>query len=198
MRGSSSRSTHSPWRTPWAVSSRLRRRRPGEDRGVPSRVRAGGPGPADPGVAGALPVGRQAVQRPLHGGAGRGAGRCRDRRHRAGERAGSDRRDATRPDDRPGGPVRAAPGSPRTVARRAGGVARVTAFQGDGAGGDEAEAGAGPMEAPAARDRYDVRLSWGDDGWAVEVVESAGPGVDVVVFARACAGEAEARTFAST
>jgi len=74
----------------------------------------------------------------------------------------------------------------------------VTAFQGDGAGGDEAEAGAGPMEAPAARDRYDVRLRWGDDGWAVEVVESVGPGVDVVVFARACAGEAEARTFAST
>jgi hypothetical protein len=50
----------------------------------------------------------------------------------------------------------------------------------------------------SARDRYRVQLQRGDGGWAVHVMESAGPDLGAVVFTRACAGEAEARTFAST
>jgi hypothetical protein len=50
----------------------------------------------------------------------------------------------------------------------------------------------------AARDRYQVRVEQGQAGWEVRVVESAAPDLDATVYTRACEGEAEARTFAST
>jgi hypothetical protein len=46
----------------------------------------------------------------------------------------------------------------------------------------------------AAPNRYTVRESEEGSGWVVAIVDPAG----TVVWSRPCAGEAEARTFAST
>jgi hypothetical protein len=45
-----------------------------------------------------------------------------------------------------------------------------------------------------APNRYDVREAQVDGRWEVQIVDPA----DQVVWTRACAGESEARTFAST
>jgi hypothetical protein len=52
--------------------------------------------------------------------------------------------------------------------------------------------------AESAAERFQVRVARSAAGWEVSVVESAAPDLDAVVYTRACAGEAEARTFAST
>lgn len=50
----------------------------------------------------------------------------------------------------------------------------------------------------SAGERFHVRVARGPDGWEVQVIEAAAPDLDAVVYRRACSGEAEARTFAST
>ncbi len=50
----------------------------------------------------------------------------------------------------------------------------------------------------SAGERFHVQVARGPDGWEVRVTESGAPDLDAVVYTRACSGEAEARTFAST
>ena len=50
------------------------------------------------------------------------------------------------------------------------------------------------MDGRAGSNRYSVRTEGGEHGWEVRILDPAGE----VVFSRACAGEAEARSFAST